>query len=154
MLSGSDGCSSLGEIGPLLGSDPDARYLSRAQTLEPGESLVLFTRGYLTPVDEDVRESDVARAAHVLGGLQAMRAEQQLTAVLRELTAHTSPGTRLGGRAARRLNRVTVSPRTATGHCMSARTCATTAGPRSAETYPPSNTLMTRPRVSFVTRLQ
>jgi sigma-B regulation protein RsbU (phosphoserine phosphatase) len=91
LLSGPDGCSLLGETGPLLGSDPDARYLSRRQTLEPGQSLLLFTRGYLTPVDADVRESDVARAAHVLGGLQSHGAEQQLLAVLRELAAHTSP---------------------------------------------------------------
>ncbi len=91
LLSGPDGCSLLGEIGPLLGSDPDARYLSQRQTLEPGQSLLLFTRGYLTPVDADVRESDVARAAHVLGGLQSHGAEQQLLAVLRELAAHTSP---------------------------------------------------------------
>jgi serine phosphatase RsbU (regulator of sigma subunit) len=91
LLSGLDGGVPLGETGPLLGSDPDARYMSHHKTLEPGESLVLFTRGYLTPVDEDVRESDAARAATVLRGLQACSAEQQLTAVLRQLTAHTSP---------------------------------------------------------------
>ena len=41
-----------------LGADPDARFRQTTGKLDAGESLLLFSRGYLTPVDQDVLETD------------------------------------------------------------------------------------------------
>jgi hypothetical protein len=75
----------------LLGNDPDLRFRQERRTMEPGESLVLFTRGHLVPVELDVLESDQGRAAAVLSALDRATAEETVKAVADELTAHTCP---------------------------------------------------------------
>ncbi|MHB9075948.1 MAG: PP2C family protein-serine/threonine phosphatase [Pirellulaceae bacterium] len=91
LIIGPNGCEKVGEPGTLLGLDPDARFHQTLHTMEPGESLVLFSRGYLMPVEDDMLEADLGRAAAVLSALEQATAEEQVHAVAEELTAHTYP---------------------------------------------------------------
>jgi sigma-B regulation protein RsbU (phosphoserine phosphatase) len=91
MVVGPCDCASLSTSDTLLGSDPDARFRQTTCKVEAGESLLLFSRGYLTPVDQDVMETDEARAVAALGTLPGATAEEQVNAVVDELVAHSHP---------------------------------------------------------------
>lgn len=91
LIVGPHGCEKIGEPGTLLGTDPDRRFQQELRTMEPGESLVLFTRGHVVPVEVDVRESDQGRAAAALNALDRATAEETVNAVADELAAQTCP---------------------------------------------------------------
>ena len=69
-------------------ADPDAQYRQSVGKVAAGQSLVIFNRGYLTPVDPEVLENDEGRAVAALVALNHATAEEQVTAVIEELTAH------------------------------------------------------------------
>ncbi|MHB8867015.1 MAG: PP2C family protein-serine/threonine phosphatase [Pirellulaceae bacterium] len=85
------GCETVGECGMLLGSDPDHRFVVSRRRIEEGQSLVLFTRGYLMPVAADVLETDAGLAAAAASALARPTAEELINAVADALTAPTHP---------------------------------------------------------------
>lgn len=86
-------CGPHAEIDPLtddnpqLGLDPDYRYHQVDRELSPGHSLVLFTRGHLTPLDEELCDPDECRVAELLQKHGNSSAEEQVQAVTDELGA-------------------------------------------------------------------
>lgn len=74
-----------------LGADPDAVYRQTAGQLEPGQSLVLFNRGYPTTVDQETLETEEGRAAAALTVLPHATAEEQVHALIEELVSQGPP---------------------------------------------------------------
>ncbi len=75
---------------PTLGSDPDYRYRQTTRLVEIGQSLVIFSRSNLTPLDEELREPDECRVAELLQALENATAEEQVRAVAAELEANST----------------------------------------------------------------
>ena len=83
-------CDSLTDTGPLLGFDPDHRYRQSTRVIEMGQSLVIFSRSMQNALDEELYEPDECRVATRLQSLKQAIAEEQVQAVLQELTSHSS----------------------------------------------------------------
>lgn len=75
---------------PTLGLDPDHYFRQATRVIEIGQSLVIFSRGNITPLDEELREPDECRVAELLQGLGDATAEEQLQAVVNELGVTTA----------------------------------------------------------------
>lgn len=76
---------------PTLGSDPDHRYGQATRVVELGQTLVIFSRSNLTPLDEELLEPDECRVAELLQKLENATAEEQVRAVAAELEAGSTP---------------------------------------------------------------
>lgn len=87
LLVGPGNTQSLSEPETALGADPDACFRQSVGTIAAGESLVLFSRGSCTTVEHEAQEGDAGRAVAALAALTRATAEEQVTAVLEELTA-------------------------------------------------------------------
>ncbi len=70
---------------PALGFDPDFRYRQVTREIELGQSLVLFSRGDVTPLDEELRDPDECRISELLRTLENATADEQVRAVAAEL---------------------------------------------------------------------
>ncbi len=89
LIVGPDDCQSLTVSQTPLGADPDAVYRQATATVATGQSLVLFNRGCLTPVDEEVLDADEGRAVAALLPLPRPTAEEQVQTVLGELAGES-----------------------------------------------------------------
>ncbi len=75
----------LADGSPALGSDPDFRYRQRTREIELGQALALFSRGSVTPLDEELRDPDECRVSELLRELDNATADEQVRAVAAEL---------------------------------------------------------------------
>lgn len=87
LLCGPQSLQPLTEDFPRLGEDPDYRYTHNTCGIEKGQSLVIFSRGSLTPLDEELHDPDECRVAELLPQLENASAEEQTHAVAAELRA-------------------------------------------------------------------
>lgn len=70
---------------PTLGLDPDHHFRQATRVMDIDQSLVVFSRSNITPLDEELREPDECRVAEVLQGKENATAEEQVQTVVEEL---------------------------------------------------------------------
>lgn len=87
LLRGTEALDPLTDDNPQLGLDPDYRYHQVGRTVQSGNSLVIFNRGHLTPLDEELCDPDECRVAETLQKLGHAPANEQVQAVVNELGA-------------------------------------------------------------------
>jgi sigma-B regulation protein RsbU (phosphoserine phosphatase) len=70
-----------------LGADPDAHYRQATAVIEPGESLVIFSRGVRESLNEDSKNMDESQIASLFRAHPLASAEDHVEALLRQVQA-------------------------------------------------------------------
>lgn len=85
LICGADQLEVFSDGNPSLGFDPDCLFRETKCVVQAGQSLVIFNRGRMTAIDEEVSEPEECRVAEVVQKRETATAEELSRAVAEEL---------------------------------------------------------------------